>query len=368
MSRSESVAMGIPPSRWPRARLRNLHRSARRAGPYCPADGPIRWPTPCRAGDKAGVRRPAGGLAPRELFLASAPRGTDAARAMRRYPRFVGSFDRLSFLTHYGLDDGFVAACHGVAALIAPGIRIIDITHLVPPGDVRRGAAVFAQTLPYLPRGVHVAVVDPGVGTTRRGIAVQAGDGILVGPDNGVLSWAIDRVGGATSAYHLTNGDLWLHPLSQTFHGRDIFIPVAAHLAAGTDTQQARNALIDSYPDFAQAGVGPRRFAAQQPLRHLRRLDAGVAEIGIDSSRGSGADEGHRKTYQRQTMFQGGQHQRFDGHRVIQVRIRKAQHEVRLPLQAGNGFQQASRPVAFDDHGKETLLAHTRIQRFGGVS
>ena len=148
----------------------------------------------------------------------------------------MGSFDCLSFLTDYGLDDGFVAACHGVAARIAPGIRIIDITHLVPPGDVRRGAAVFAQTIPYLPTGVHVAVVDPGVGTTRRGIAVQAADGsVLVGPDNGVLSWAIDRVGGATGVYQLTNGELWLHPLSQTFHGRDIFMPVAAHLAAGTE-------------------------------------------------------------------------------------------------------------------------------------
>jgi S-adenosyl-L-methionine hydrolase (adenosine-forming) len=159
----------------------------------------------------------------------------------------VGSFDCLSFLTDYGLDDGFVAACHGVAARIAPGIRVIDITHLVPPGDVRRGAAVFAQTIPYLPPGVHVAVVDPGVGTTRRGIAVQAADGsVLVGPDNGVLSWAIDRVGGATGVYQLTNGELWLHPLSQTFHGRDIFIPVAAHLAAGTDL-----ASVGSPLDFA---------------------------------------------------------------------------------------------------------------------
>jgi S-adenosylmethionine hydrolase len=146
---------------------------------------------------------------------------------------FVGSFDCLSFLTDYGLDDGFVAACHGVAATIAPSVRIIDITHLVPPGDVRRGAAVLAQTLPYLPRGVHVAVVDPGVGTGRRGVAVQVGESILVGPDNGLLSWAVTRAGGASSAYQLTNGELWLHPLSPTFHGRDIFIPVAAHLAAG---------------------------------------------------------------------------------------------------------------------------------------
>ena len=86
------------------------------------------------------------------------------------------SYDCITFLTDYGLEDGFVAACHGVAARIVPAIRLIDITHLVPPGDVRRGAAVLAQTLPYLPPAVHVAVVDPGVGTARRGVAIAAGD------------------------------------------------------------------------------------------------------------------------------------------------------------------------------------------------
>src|ERR1700683_2281660 len=152
---------------------------------------------------------------------------------------FVASFDSLTFITDYGLEDGFVAACHGVAARIAPGIRIIDITHLVQPGDVRRGAAVLAQTIPYLPPGVHVAVVDPGVGPARRGVAVKAGDSLFVGPDNGLLSWAIAAKGGAEQAFQLTNGDLWLHPVSPTFHGRDIFMPVAAHLAAGHDLASA---------------------------------------------------------------------------------------------------------------------------------
>lgn len=142
-------------------------------------------------------------------------------------------YNYLSFLTDYGLEDGFVAACHGVAARIAPAARLIDITHLVQPGDVRRGAAVLAQTVGYLPPAVHVAVVDPGVGTARRAIAVAAGESVLVGPDNGLLSWAIDTLGGAKQAMHLTNGDFWLHPVSATFHGRDIFMPVAAHLAAG---------------------------------------------------------------------------------------------------------------------------------------
>src|SRR5580700_1400352 len=147
---------------------------------------------------------------------------------------FVASFDSISFITDYGLEDGFVAACHGVAARIAPDARIIDITHLVQPGDVRRGAAVLAQTVCYLPPSVHVAVVDPGVGTARRAIAVAAGESILVGPDNGLLSWAVASLGGGKAAVQLTNGELWLHPVSATFHGRDIFMPVAAHLAAGT--------------------------------------------------------------------------------------------------------------------------------------
>lgn len=145
----------------------------------------------------------------------------------------------LTFLTDFGLEDGFVAACHGVAARIAPTVRVIDITHLVPPGDVRRGAAVLAQTVTAMPPAVHVAVVDPGVGTSRRAIAVRAGDGILVGPDNGLLSWAIDALGGFASAVALTNQKLWNHPVAPTFHGRDIFMPVAAHLSTGATLEQA---------------------------------------------------------------------------------------------------------------------------------
>lgn len=149
------------------------------------------------------------------------------------YAHRVGTKDCISLLTDYGLEDGFVAACHGVAARIAPAVRVIDVTHLVPAGDVRRGAAVLTQTVPYLPAGVHVAVVDPGVGTARRAVAVAAGAHIFVGPDNGVLSWVLTASGGPERAYALTNEELWLHPVSSTFHGRDIFMPVAARLAAG---------------------------------------------------------------------------------------------------------------------------------------
>lgn len=156
----------------------------------------------------------------------------------------MAGYQCLTFLTDYGLEDGFVAACHGVAARICPGVRIIDITHLVPPGDVRRGATVLAQTVPYLPPGVHVAVVDPGVGTARRGVAIGTGEHVFVGPDNGLLSWAVREAGnGPVRAYELTNAELWLEPVSATFHGRDIFMPVAAHLANGLDLAVVGRAL-----------------------------------------------------------------------------------------------------------------------------
>ena len=144
----------------------------------------------------------------------------------------------VSLLTDYGLEDGFVAACHGVVARIAPAARVIDITHLVPPGDVRRGATVLAQTVPYLPEGVHVAVVDPGRAGARRAIAVTAGDRVFVGPDNGVLSWAVHAATGPVRAYELTNRKLWLEPASATFRGRDVFVPVAAHLAGGLEPSE----------------------------------------------------------------------------------------------------------------------------------
>jgi hypothetical protein len=152
----------------------------------------------------------------------------------------VTPYSCLTFLTDYGLEDGFAAACRGVAARIAPQIPVIDITHLIPGGDVRRGAAVLAQTVPYFPPAVHVAVVDPGVGTDRRGVAIAAGDAVFVGPDNGLLSWAAAAVGGARRAISLTNTELWLNPVvAPTFHGRDIFMPVAARLAAGADLASA---------------------------------------------------------------------------------------------------------------------------------
>lgn len=151
----------------------------------------------------------------------------------------MGHYDWISFTTDYGLCDCFVASCHGVIARLSPNVRIIDITHDIPPGDVRRGAHVLAEAVEHLPVSVHLAVVDPGVGTDRRAIAVQTPGGILVGPDNGLLPEAADRLGGITDVVELTT-TAWFAPrVSPTFHGRDIFAPVAARLARGADLAEA---------------------------------------------------------------------------------------------------------------------------------
>jgi S-adenosylmethionine hydrolase len=139
----------------------------------------------------------------------------------------------LCFASDYGYADDFAGVCRGVIARIAPEVRVIDVTHGLPQRNVLAGALILRNTLPYLPdKAVHLAVVDPGVGGPRRAVALRsAGDRLFVGPDNGLLTLAAERDGGVADAYELTNQELWLAPLSATFHGRDIFAPVAARLA-----------------------------------------------------------------------------------------------------------------------------------------
>jgi S-adenosylmethionine hydrolase len=139
----------------------------------------------------------------------------------------------ITFLTDFGLQDDFVGTCHGVIKRIAPEAQIIDITHGIPAQAVLQGALVLANTLPYMPVGVHLAVVDPGVGGHRRALALRDVEGrIYVGPDNGLLLPAADRAG-ITDAHELANPAYALETVSRTFHGRDLFSPAAAHLASG---------------------------------------------------------------------------------------------------------------------------------------
>ena len=122
---------------------------------------------------------------------------------------------------------------------IAPDVEVIDITHGIPPQHVLQGALVLAGTLPYMPVGIHVAIVDPGVGSERKPIALRGGDGrVYVGPDNGLLLVAADASGQVEHAVELANEKFMLTPVSHTFHGRDIFSPVAAHLAMGVELEE----------------------------------------------------------------------------------------------------------------------------------
>lgn len=141
----------------------------------------------------------------------------------------------VTFLSDYGQQDEFVGVCHGVLVGLAPNVRIIDVTHGVERHDVRAGAIVLRNALPYLPAGVHLAVVDPQVGGARRAVALRCADDerTLVGPDNGLLMLAAERFGGVVEAIDVGRSPWRLEPVSATFHGRDIFAPVAAALARG---------------------------------------------------------------------------------------------------------------------------------------
>ncbi len=143
----------------------------------------------------------------------------------------------ITFLSDYGRTDEFVGVVHSVIRCIAPDVTVIDLTHDVAPHDVRGGGLLLARSAQYLAPGIVLAVVDPGVGTDRRGIAIEVGEGqsYLVGPDNGLLAPAVSMVGGADRAVALTSLEHQLPSPGPTFAGRDIFAPAAAHLALGVD-------------------------------------------------------------------------------------------------------------------------------------
>jgi S-adenosyl-L-methionine hydrolase (adenosine-forming) len=141
----------------------------------------------------------------------------------------------ITFLSDYGHRDEYVGVCHGVIERIAPGARVIDLVHEVPAHDVRAGSLALRRALPYLPKGVNLAVVDPGVGTARRPLAVRSHDGQqFVGPDNGLMWPAIEDCGGIDVAIDIADTPYRLDPVSATFHGRDLFAPVTARLALET--------------------------------------------------------------------------------------------------------------------------------------
>jgi hypothetical protein len=178
------------------------------------------------------------------------------------------------FLSDYGHQDEFVGVCHGVIARLCPAARVIDLTHGVRRHNVRQGAMILARSLQYTPpAAVVLAVVDPGVGGARRAVALRlADDRIMVGPDNGLLSLAAARAGGVVAAVDLAASPWRLDPVSATFHGRDIFAPVAARLAAGEPLDEAGHDL------------DPAQLIAIELPRARRESEALVAPIvGVDA-------------------------------------------------------------------------------------
>jgi S-adenosylmethionine hydrolase len=147
-------------------------------------------------------------------------------------------YDTVSFLSDYGLDDEFVGVVKAVIRGIAPHVTVIDISHGVPPHDVRAGGLTLARSVQYLPPGVVLAVVDPGVGSDRRAVAVETTEAVFIGPDNGLLASAVALAGGARRAVSLTNDKYQLPAPGPTFAGRDVFAPAAAHLCVGVELDE----------------------------------------------------------------------------------------------------------------------------------
>lgn len=203
----------------------------------------------------------------------------------------------ITFLSDYGYDDEFAGLCRAVIARIVPDARVIDLTHGIRRHAVSEGAAVLANALPYTPPGVHLAVVDPGVGSTRRAVALRVADEdrVLVGPDNGLLWPATECLGGVLAAADVSLSPFRLEPVSATFHGRDLFAPVAARLAAGETLADAGEAIDPKSLTAPPASVP--RVEDSCVVAHIVYADRyGNAALDLDHGRlpETGLRLGHR--------------------------------------------------------------------------
>jgi S-adenosylmethionine hydrolase len=186
----------------------------------------------------------------------------------------------ITFLSDYGYEDEFAGVCRAVIAQIAPGGPLIDLSHGIARQDVRQGAIVLANALPSCPPGVHLAIVDPGVGSERRAVAVATAEGrFLVGPDNGLLSRALDRLGGALDAVELSSSPFRLEPLSATFHGRDLFAPVAAHLSLGARLEEAGQSIDPA--SLVKLDLPTPRIGSDEVVAHAIHVD-GYGNVTLD--------------------------------------------------------------------------------------
>lgn len=206
----------------------------------------------------------------------------------------------ISFLSDYGLRDEFVGVCHAVMAGICPAARIIDISHGIARHDVRAGALTLRDAVDYLPAGVILAVVDPDVGGERRAVALELADGRqLVGPDNGLLHLVAERAGGVVQAVDIAHSPFRLEPVSATFHGRDSFAPVAAHLAAGMALARTGQPLDPG--ELVRLELPRPRFSEGVLHAHVLLVDRfgnAALDAGHDDLEAAGLRLGHPVTLQ----------------------------------------------------------------------
>ena len=190
----------------------------------------------------------------------------------------------ICFYSDYGYQDDFAGTCRAVIKRLAPAVEVIDVTHGIAPQNILGGAFVLRNTMPYMPDGaVHLAVVDPGVGGPRRAVALRSGgDRLFVGPDNGLLLPAAEADGGIAEGRELTAQDLWLVPVSATFHGRDIFAAVAARLAAGLPFE--RTGLEIDVGTLVRAGV-PEPVVVRGSLRAAAVLVDQFGNVALSLNR-----------------------------------------------------------------------------------
>src|SRR3954468_10207914 len=217
----------------------------------------------------------------------------------------------ITFLSDYGLDDEFVGVVHGVIAGICPEAAVVNLSHGVPRHDVQAGALMLARALPFMPAGVHLAVVDPEVGARRRAIALRAGDRLLVGPDNGLLIAAAERFDGVSEVVEISASPWRLEPVSATFHGRDVFAPVAARLACGAPLGSAGTPLE------------PAELVALERTQPRQEEDALVAHVVATDSFGNVIlDAVHGDVLERGLRLGGAVAARADARRVRGVMAR----------------------------------------------
>lgn len=257
----------------------------------------------------------------------------------------------VTFLSDYGLEDEFVGVCHGVMLKIAPWLKIVHVNHNILRQDIRHGSIVLQQSIAYLPEAVHLAVVDPSVGSERKAVAIETRSGVVfVGPDNGLLVAAVEECGGVKNAYDIRDERFLLTPVSRTFQGRDVFAPAAAHIAAGLDPSELG-------PDVDPAELVTLEILdAWQHDDHLHaevlqvdrfgNLQLNVRREHLDQVRLAGTDklevrmEGHRLNVPFGVTFADVAAENFvlveDSYRRISLAINKGDAARRLQARAGS--------------------------------